>query len=499
MFLRERLYNSYRGFATFQSIVNIQWRRNMKHIFTIFTFATTLLLTGCQSAGGPFEVENQAQPQLKSPNGKSVVNLTLVKDQPNWSVNFGTTQILKPSALGLQTESKLGKNGFKVIGCAGLDSDEIRKTVWGKHSQIRNHYRELIWQLQEIGVKKRRLDLIIRAYNDGVAVRYKIHGTGKETVTGDKTCFDFTGDYTCWSANGERPNHGPVKLSKYRGRQYPLTVEINENTYCSILEAAIYDYAHVAPKRIAKTAFRNSLAKSKVTLPSSTSWRVLLLGDRPGALIESNVLTNLNPPCKIKDTSWIKPGLAMWDWRSWGGASKDGFKYNLDMASWRLQIDFASKNNVKYLVLDANWYGHEFDKKSNPMKSRDYIVYQPNPKSPKMADRPAPKDWKDPIDVPALIKYGKEKNVGIILYINDVARYNWDFKKTLATYKGWGAAGIKYGFMKGKGQKKVTDTREIVKLCAENHLLCDFHDGPVPPSGDRRTWPNYVVREFCHG
>ena len=84
---------------------------------------------------------------------------------------------------------------------------------------------------------------------------------------------------------------------------------------------------------------------------------------------------------------------------------------------------------------------------------RLYLVYQPNPNSPKMADKPAPENWEDPIDIPALIKYGKERNVGVFLYINDVARLHYDFEKTLETYHKWGAAGIKYGFMKGNGQK----------------------------------------------
>ncbi len=387
---------------------------------------------------------------------------------------------------------------FEIIKTSSTTFKEEWNAVWGKHSKILNHYKERTWQLQESVVGGRRLDVIIRAYNDGVALRYRIHGTGKATIVDDLTTFNFSGDYTCWSANGERPNYGPVKLSQYRGRQFPLTVKVSDDCYCSILEGAIYDYAIVKPKRVGPTSFRTSMDKSMVTLPSETSWRVMLLGERPGALLESNVMVNLNPSCKINDTSWIKPGLAMWDWRAWGGTGKDGFKYNLDMASWRRFIDFASKYNVRYLVLDANWYGHEFDKESNPMKSRDYIVYQPNSNSPKMADKPAPKNWNDPIDVPALIKYGNKKGVGVLLYINDIARHNYDFKKTLATYKEWGAAGIKYGFMKGKGQRKVLDTREIVELCAKNNLLCDFHDGPIPPSGDRRTYPNYVSREFCH-
>jgi alpha-glucosidase len=111
---------------------------------------------------------------------------------------------------------------------------------------------------------------------------------------------------------------------------------------------------------------------------------------------------------------------------------------------------------------------------------------------------PPPENWADPIDVEKLIRYGKKRGVGVILYFNDIARHNWPFEETLKLYHRWGAAGIKYGFMRGRGQKKVLETRKIVALCAKYQLLCDFHDGPVPPSGDRRTYPNYVTREFCH-
>jgi alpha-glucosidase len=188
----------------------------------------------------------------------------------------------------------------------------------------------------------------------------------------------------------------------------------------------------------------------------------------------------------------------MWDWRAWGAKTEDGFVYGLDMPSWRRFIDFASKHNVSYLVLDAGWYGLEFDTESDPRTSRTYLLVQPDPQSPKLVPQQPPADWQDPIDIPDLIRYGRSKNVGIILYFNDLARQHGSFEETLALYRDWGAAGIKYGFMKGQGQQKVLETRKIVELCAKYHLLCDFHDGPVPPSGDRRTWPNYVSREFCH-
>ncbi len=465
----------------------------MEKILNIFALASLCTLVSSTAMS-----ENPNEPiTLKSPTGKALIKLSLNNNQPQWSLEYNDQKILKQSKLGI-TLDKPFTNGFKSLSVTRDSKNETWKPVWGKISEVRNHYNEATWQLEENAPSKRRIDIIVRAYDQGVAVRYKIYGEAKTTFKDDNTHFSFTGDYTCWSANGERPNIGPIPLSKYKGRQFPLTVKVADNCYCSILEAAIYNYSQLSPNRVSETEFRSSCGSNSITLPSKTSWRVVLLGNTPGDLLTGNVMTNLNPPCKIKDTTWIKPGLAMWDWRAWGGIGKDGFKYNLDMASWRRMIDFAAKNNVQYLVLDANWYGHEFNKKSNPIKSRDYIVYQPNPNSTRMADKPAPKNWKDPIDIPALIKYGKEKNVGVFLYINDVARLNYDFDKTLATYHQWGAAGIKYGFMRGKGQRKVLDTRKIVEMCAKYKLMCDFHDGPVPPSGDRRTYPNYIAREFCH-
>ena len=479
----------------------------MKNITTLF-LALFVAMT----------VHAESTVSVSSPCKAAGVTLELKENQPYWSVKYKGKSILQPSRLGLELEIPFA-DGFDVIGASRDSKDETWKQAWGKVSEVRNNYNELTWQLQEKGPEKRRLDVVVRAYGSGVAVRYRLLGEGSAVVVNDGTHFLFSGDYTCWSANGERGNIGPVKLSQYRGHQFPLTVQVAEDCYASILEASISNYTPISisrsgitgvkgmfkqtpiKKRDPKTKRRKVVGHqptpSTVSLPSETSWRVILLGKTPGDLITSNVMVNLNPPAK-GDFSWVKPGLAMWDWRAWGGAGKDGFVYNLDMASWRKMIDFASQKNVSYLVLDANWYGHEFHAESNPMKSRDYIVFQKNPNSPAMGDRPAPKDWKDPIDIPALIKYGKERNVGVVLYINDVARHNYDFKKTLATYQEWGAAGIKYGFMKGKGQQKVLDTREIVELCAEKKLLCDFHDGPVPPSGDRRTYPNYVSREFCH-
>jgi alpha-glucosidase len=267
--------------------------------------------------------------------------------------------------------------------------------------------------------------------------------------------------------------------------------------YLAVLEAEIKEIAplHLIPVEGMQTGFQADFEHSIVHPGIATPWRVVLIGHEPGDLLLAPLLYCLNPPCQIASADWVQPGLAMWDWRAWGARTRDGFIYELDMPSWRRLVDFAARTGVRYVVLDANWYGPEFDPQSDPRTSRDDLVIQ---RDNRVIRKPAPANWDEPIDVPALVSYARQRKVGIILYINDVARLNYPFEETLALYQKWGVAGIKYGFMKGTGQRKVRDTREIVRLCAKHKLLCDFHDDPIPPSGDERTYPNIVAREFCH-
>jgi alpha-glucosidase len=198
-----------------------------------------------------------------------------------------------------------------------------------------------------------------------------------------------------------------------------------------------------------------------------------MYGRTPGDLIDSHLLELLNPdPEPGSDFSWVKPGLALWDWRI-NGAEVNGFKYQMSLPSWKRMVDFAAVNKIPSLVLDANWYGAEFNKDSDPLKGGKAA------------------------DVNELIKYGKEKGVGIWLYLNDVGGQAYPIAATIKQYGDWGAVGVKYGFMQGSFEEKNIKTMLITKLCAQHHLMVDFHDGPVHPYGQMRTWPNAVTREYC--
>ena len=451
--------------------------------------------------------EPVAEITLRSPGKKSSVTLETLDGKPFWSVTYNGRQVLEKSMLGLN----LGKDDFvlplEAVAAETSTEDTTWTPVWGKTDRIRNHYNQLTWSLKESGPRQRTLTIIARAYDDGVAIRYALDGEGSITVYDDRTHYAFPQDYTCWSVNrwvrgigtfDTKQFIGPVKLSQYKGYGFPITVELEKDCYAAILEAGIYDFSYLHPRKAGPTTFRSAHSPSTVGLPCKTSWRVVQLAETPGKLIESSILVNLNPPCSYKDTSWIKPGIALWDWRVWGAKDKDGFTYGLDMPSWKRLIDFASKHKIAYLMLDAGWYGLEHSPESNPVTNRKQLLIQPDPNAPELRYVPAPENWEDPIDIEELIQYGKERNVGIILYLNDKIRVHYDMEMTLRTYKEWGAVGIKYGFMPDQGQGQLKKTREIVDLCGKIGLYCNLHDELVPPSGDRRYNPHYLSREFCH-
>lgn len=419
-----------------------------------------------------------------------------------WTLSRDNGLLLEAIKLGVEVDGEV----FVPHHAVSIDTENrqaLVETAWGKCDAYQDAYTAWSWRVVENGGAGRKIDIVFRLYGSALAVRYefpKDGGWGDEVnVTGELTEFLFAGENQGWSYNGEREPFGPFPLGSPPKKKLrpPLTIRRGDGGYAAVLEAATFEQAPMMLVASGDGGYRVKAPKS-VIKNGHTSWRVVLLGDEAGDLLTGPAPYCLNPPCAIEDTSWIKPGLAFWDWRAWGAKTDDGFTYGLDMASWRRFIDFASENNVKYLMLDANWYGPEFEKASDPRTSRDHLVYQPDLSKPHVARKPAPADWDDPIDVPEIIAYGKERGVGVILYINDVARLNYPFEETLALYEKWGAAGIKYGFMEGGGQKKVLATREIVRLCAKHHLICDFHDGPIPPSGDERTYPNYLTREFCH-
>ena len=423
-----------------------------------------------------------AQTQLKSPDNQTQIVISEGEGHIRYSIAVNGVPLVSPSILGLEIGEPGGSNTWRIGGHKTRSVDEVWIPVWGKRSRIRNHFNELDMVLESDRPKSVTMRVVFRAYNDGVAFRYHIGspetGTHKVVIRKELTEINFADDLEWWSYQRERAPKGPTASSEIDGTvDYPLLSESPSTGSIAVMEACLRNFPWaVFTSKKGETGFSLSSQNSvTVSLPFESPWRVLMNGESPGALIDSDLIVNLNPKAENEDYTWVKPGMSFWDWRAWGYKAADGFEYKLDLASWKRFIDFAAEAGIPYLLLDANWYGPEFSKDSHPLsggKSRD---------------------------VKEAIEYGKKKGIGLILYLNHVAAKKYGIEKILKAYAEWGAKGVKYGFMKIKSPiEKVRWTHKVVALCAKNRLLVNFHDGPVPPTGEEAFFPNFVHREFCH-
>lgn len=417
---------------------------------------------------------------LTSPDGK--VQLTISnKDNASFftATNAGDT-ILKQSVFGLQVNETNFTKNVSFTDFSKNEFDETWTTINGKQPIVRNHYNEYKFKITKITTTQQFHEIIFRLYDKGFAYRYNFPSEAVQDsllIKNELTELTFKSDFRYWAYNGENNNVGPILRSQksIEDVRIPIVLQLNEDNFIAIHEAEIMDFAPFSINASASNyslGFNTTFSTSKKSF--KTSWRAFMFGNKPGDLVESNLLVNLNEPCQIEDPSWIMPGKSLWDWRVWGYKTEDGFEYGLNTTSHERLIDFAAENNIQYLLIDADWYGDEFNENSDPTTS------------------------KEGIDIEECMRYAKEKGVGVILYLNDIGIKKFGLERVIKQFSEWGAIGVKYGFMRGSWEDKVKHTRDVVELCAKYKLMVNFHDNPVPPSGDRRTYPNLVTKEFGH-
>ena len=413
--------------------------------------------------------------QVVSPDGKIEVGFKLVEKQPVYNVSYNDKAVLLDSPLGVVFKSKPFAGGFEILDTHTISRDSTWEMVWGQNKTVRDHYNQAIIKLRETGKLKRRMDIIFRIYNDGIAYRYHWPEQSNMTdieIASEHSSFHFTGNHQVWRTASASKVAGPVALDSFKETFSPVTVKVSDSCYVSLHEANVGEY-----KAFKLSRAKSNTLKVKVTAESSTgkssSWRTMQIAKDPAGLIESQLILNLNEPCAIEDTSWIAPGVSMWDWRVHGAvvtdAEGESFTYELSTESEKRMIDAAAQLGVKYHLIDAEWYGNERSVKSDPTT------------------------WETAVDVPYLAKYAESKGVGLWLYLNDRALKHFDIDKTFALYQSWGVKGIKHGFPK----ERQFFCHEVVKKCAEYKLMYNCHE-PLKPTGYRRTYPNYMTREFIN-
>lgn len=434
----------------------------------------------------------KAQFSVMSPHS-NVETKVEIGSQILYSVYFNGKPVVTNSTIRFEfRQAPPMGNDMTVLKSSTQEINETWTPVLKRKSSILNNYKELTLHLQEKNFPRRLMNLVFRAYDDGVAFRTEFVGPDNKheyAMTEELTSFNFTADHTCWAANhgsyrsSQENEYFKRKLSEITDQMViglPMTIKVAENCYTAITEAEITDYAgmYLKPGH-SSTGFsvRSSLSplpkqpdngdKVKFKFPHKTPWRVIMLGDSPGKLLESEIVMNLNELCAIADPSWIKPGMCAWDhW--WSGEVK------MDNGTNKKYIDLASEMGWPYQLIDWQWYGK--------FNSPDADITKVAPQ----------------LDMPGILAYAKSKNVKcwVWLYNTDVDRADWD--KACATYESWGIAGVKIDFMDSDDQQMVNWYRRIVTTAAAHHLMVDFH-GAYKPDGFRRTYPNLVTREGVMG
>jgi len=419
--------------------------------------------------------------------------------QLGYEVTYRGKTIIERSKLGfeLQNQPPIGGN-LQVVAATNSRIDETYQIPAGKSNPVRNQCNVLFFDLKEAKAPGRKLTIEARAYNDGIAFRTIIpdQPAVKELrIANEKTEFVLASDATTYPLvlrnfrTSWEDNYRTVPLSGIAPESViglPLLTEIPGVAFVAITEANIDNYAgmylmHSASNakaleaRLAPRVDEPGLSVSGAT-PVTTPWRVVMISNEVGRLIESQIVNNLNPPCAIADTSWVKPGKASWDW--WSGPAADGvsFKVGSNTQTAKYYIDFSAKAGFEYFMFDAGWAAHG----TGPNDSgADITQTRPD------------------VNMPEIIAYAKSKNVKVWLWSHwtDIDR---QMDEAFPLFEKWGVAGVKIDFMDRDDQWMVNFYRRVAKNAAEHHLMIDFH-GAYKPDGIGRTWPNVITREGVLG
>ena len=434
-----------------------------------------------------FAARAQAQTiQTTSPNGKTVVTLS-VGDATTYSVTFDGTTVLAPSKLGMTFKGAEPLGATRVVDSHTRAIDEKWDQPLGKRAEYVDRCSETTVQLQETGASARKVTLVVRAYDDGLAFRYvvpKDSGFGDENdefcVESEETEFAFDADYDVWATSYPKFNTSQeeefpqTKLNAIAPDAFigmPLVVKGN-GFYAALTESDLLNWSgaqftggsSAAPSVKVRLTPRADGRGCVVRRGEAASpWRVVLLGKSPVDLVNnSGIVLNTATPCAI-DASWVKPGNSSWNW--W--APQDGYPTDKVMKGL---VDLAAEMGWEYTLVDAGWKD----------KQKEIVAYT-----------------KD-LNVPELVKYAKEKNVRILLWFHYKNLVDAGVRAALKQVADWGVAGVKIDFMDSHTQEMVQWLEETCKIAAEYQLLVDYH-GMYKPTGMERTYPNQITREGVRG
>ena len=449
-----------------------------------------------------------ASPVVSSPDGQ--IQMTFSTRNGNapspqggqlvYTVTYHGQPVMNASALGLEIENQpvLGAN-VTIDAARSGRIDESYTLLAGKSKTVRNQCNTLALDLRETQAPGRKFTMEARVYDDGAAFRYVVpeqEAVKELRIANEKTQFVFAKDATTYPLvlqsyqTSWEDDYRTVALSGIHPASLvalPLLTELPGVAFVAITEADLENYAGMYLKHNEKNPRELDARLSPnvddpsvsvvVKTPAPSPWRVMMIADSPGRLIESNIVINLNPPPAFSDTSWIKPGKASWDWWSGNEAEHVGFEPGKNTATEKHYVDFAADSGFEYFLLDGGWAARLGGGPNG--SGSDITKPQPN------------------INMPELLAYAKSRHVKVWLWAHwrDVDR---QMNEAFPLYEKWGVVGVKVDFMNRDDQWMVDFYHRVARLAAEHHLMVDFH-GAYKPTGMRRTYPNVLTRESVMG
>ena len=388
-------------------------------------------------------------------------------------------------------------NNLKLEKHQSQHHEENYQLIVGKNSNVHSACNQLLVSVSEKSGLKRQLEVEVKVFNDGAAFRYRIpqQKTWKSVnITDEANTFNLSQNplvLTLFRENYTTSHEGiysKLHLNEIKAdtlMDLPTLFSFPKGVFMAITEANLRDYGgmylvkHQGVLQSSISRLPNQTAiKVKAKLPHQSPWRVMMIGDRMGTLIESNVLTNLSNPSQIKDVSWIKPGKTTFPW--WNGnvtpdtSFAPGNNYETNM----YYVNFCAKNSIAYHTVVE--YGlHEW-------YVNDGANFMPGPHADPAKAVPG-------LDMQQLCDSAKKVGVGIRVWVHFAALYP-KLEETFAQYEKWGIKGLMCDFMDRDDQEMVNMQEEILQKAAQHHLHIQFH-GAYKPTGLNRTYPNEFTRE----
>lgn len=486
-----------------------------------------------------------AAADLKSPSGDFSLTVDVSpQGAPYYTLSYKGKPVVKESRLGITADEMTFAEGFRITGTRTESVDQTWKPVWGEYSEIRDRYNELSVELKG-GEPERTMTLRFRLSDDGLGFRYELPRQDHAnylTVKDEATEFNFAGNHTMWCIPGdydtdeylfsETDFSGLSKaLSSYRRHteaqragnttiQTPMLLKTSDPVYISLHEAALVGYpamlldvdtaryvmkAHLVPDRLGVKAY--------IQLPFATPWRTMIVSDDARDILASQMILNLNEPCKIEDTSWIKPMkfVGVW-WEMFTGTQKtwaysDDYRAKPGITDYsklpsngrhpantenvKRYIDFAAAHGIDGVLVEGWNEGWE-----------DWASYRKNRQF--MFDRPYPD-----FDLEHLRDYAKSKGVKMIMHHETAANavdYERQLERAFSFMKDNNYDAVKTGYVgiviprseHHTSQWMVDHANYVADRAADYKIMIDSHEAPRP-TGLCRTYPNWLAQESARG